>query len=48
MVKQFGIGNYLIVEFPNDWEKDELYKFDWKELLKEEEKIKKYNYDKNV
>jgi hypothetical protein len=42
---QFGIGNYLIVEFPNDWEKDELYEFDWKELLKEEEKIKKYNYD---
>lgn len=42
---EFGIGDYLQVQFPNDWTEDELYGFSWSELKTQEERFQKYDYD---
>jgi hypothetical protein len=42
---QFGIGGFLIVNFPNNWDLNELYEFNWSELEKEEVRFQKFNYN---
>ena len=41
----FGLGNFLIVDFPDDWKDDELYEFDWTKLKDETERFSKINYN---
>ena len=42
----FGIGDYLQVEYPSDWTREELYDFDWDKLKKSgEERFRKFDYD---
>lgn len=42
---EFGIGTYLIVNFPNNWSDDEIYDFNWTNLVKEEVRFEKINYN---
>jgi hypothetical protein len=41
----FGIGNFLIVDWPDDWQDAELYDFDWSNLKNESIRFNKINYD---
>jgi hypothetical protein len=41
----FGLGNFLIVDFPDDWKDIELYDFDWSNLKTENVRFNKINYD---
>ncbi len=41
----FGIGGFLIVDFPSDWTEDEMYEFDWDKLKKEGNRFRKIDYD---
>lgn len=40
-----GIGGYLVVEFPKNWEENELYDFDWATLREEPNRIAKFDYN---
>ena len=42
----FGIGNYLKINFPTDWDEDEKYDFDWSILKEETHKFEKIDYNK--
>lgn len=42
----FGLGNFLIVDFPDDWKDEELYEFDWSKLSSEQIRFAKIDYDK--
>lgn len=41
----FGIGEYLIVDYPEDWKEEELYDFDWNKLKKESNRFRKIDYN---
>lgn len=41
----FGLGNYLIVDWPDDWKEEELYDFDWSKLKTESERFAKIDYN---
>jgi hypothetical protein len=41
----FGIGGFLMVNFPKNWSEDELYEFNWSDLGKESVKFQKINYN---
>ncbi len=41
----FGIGDYLIVDFPDNWSEEEMYDFDWNELQGEDVKFSKFDYN---
>lgn len=41
----FGIGNFLLLEKPKDWKKEELYDFDWSTLKNKEDRFDKIDYD---
>ena len=41
----FGIGKYLIVDFPSNWIDYELYDFDWTKLENTEERFSKIDYN---
>jgi hypothetical protein len=43
--RDFGIGDYLMVDFPNDWSEDEMYDFNWSELKKETVRFEKIDYN---
>ncbi|MEL1245493.1 hypothetical protein AAEO56_14560 [Flavobacterium sp. DGU11] len=42
----FGIGGYLIVDYPDNWSEEEMYNFDWSKLKKEEDRFDKIDYNK--
>jgi hypothetical protein len=42
---RFGIGGYLMIEFPNEWTDDEIYDFDWSVLKNEDSRFEKINYN---
>ncbi len=42
----FGIGDYLIVDFSEDWQEEELYDFDWSKLKKESVRFERFDYNK--
>jgi hypothetical protein len=42
---EFGIGGFLIVDFPSDWKDEEYYEFDWAELKKEKDRFRKIDYN---
>ena len=41
----FGLGDFFIVKYPDNWNEDELYDFDWSILKTEPERFQKINYD---
>lgn len=41
----FGIGKYVIVDYPDNWNDDELYDFDWTNLESEKVKFQKFDYN---
>lgn len=41
----FGIGDYLMFHFPNDWLESDLYDFNWDELKTLENRFNKFDYD---
>ena len=41
----FGIGDYLMVDYPDDWKDEEKYDFDWSELIKESNRFEKIDYN---
>lgn len=43
--KEFGIGDYLLIDYPNDWNEEEKYEFNWNDLKNKSEKFQKFNYD---
>ena len=46
--KEFGIGNYLLIEYPDNWKEEEKYEFDWNNIKSKPEKFQKFNYDELV
>ncbi|HMH21533.1 MAG TPA: hypothetical protein VK563_07150 [Puia sp.] len=42
---QFGIGNYLKIEFPTNWQDAEKYDFDWSKLKEEADRFEKIDYN---
>jgi len=42
----FGIGDYLMVDFPTNWTDSEKYEFNWADLKKEKVRFQKIDYDK--
>lgn len=42
----FGLGGFLIVDFPDDWKDEELYDFDWSKLKTQTVRFQKIDYDK--
>lgn len=40
-----AIGDFFRIEFPNDWEDNEKYEFNWNDLKKEKNKFQQINYD---
>jgi hypothetical protein len=42
---RYGIGGFLIANFPDNWAEDEMYEFDWTELRAQSERFEKINYD---
>lgn len=43
---EFGIGEYLKIEFPSNWADDEKYDFDWSILKNEPVRFQKFDYNK--
>ena len=41
----FGLGNFLIVDFPDDWRDEELYDFDWSKLKQENDRFSRIDYN---
>lgn len=41
----FGIGKYLMIIYPENWEDDEMYDFDWTKLKNQKERFCKINYN---
>lgn len=41
----FGIGGFLMVTFPENWDENEIYDFNWSDLSKEAVRFQKFNYD---
>ncbi|MBP4143215.1 hypothetical protein J3S90_15525 [Flavobacterium sp. P4023] len=41
----FGIGDYLMVDYPENWKEEEKYDFDWTKLKGETERFGKINYN---
>lgn len=42
---EYAIGEYLIMEYPDDWSDEELYNFEWDQVKNETDKFRKFNYD---
>ncbi len=42
---KFGIGQYLIINFPDDWKEEEKYDFNWIDLNEQKDRFEKFNYD---
>lgn len=40
-----GIGGYLVVEFPKNWDENEMYDFDWADLHGKIERFAKIDYN---
>lgn len=46
--EETGIGDYLIINFPNNWTDEEKYNFDWTVLKEERNRFHKINYDELI
>lgn len=42
---QPALGGFFRIKFPNDWDDDELYDFNWSELKNETDRFNKIDYD---
>ena len=42
---KFGIGDYLMIHYPDNWAMDEHYDFDWNELKNTKDRFSKFDYD---
>lgn len=41
----FGLGGFLMINFPKNWSEEEKYGFDWSELKERQDRFDKFNYD---
>lgn len=41
----FGLGGFLMINFPDNWTEDEMYDFDWTLLKRSKERFEKFNYN---
>lgn len=41
----FGIGGFLMIQFPSTWSEDEIYEFDWTHLKNEKHRFDKIDYN---
>ncbi|MBB5644897.1 hypothetical protein [Pedobacter cryoconitis] len=41
----FGIGEFLMITFPGNWDENEMYDFNWSKLGEEQDRFQKINYD---
>ena len=42
---EFGLGDFFIIKYPNNWNDDELYDFNWPELKKQANRFQKIDYN---
>lgn len=42
---EFGLGDFFIVKYPNNWSENEIYDFDWSELKKDPNRFQQLNYN---
>lgn len=42
---EFGLGGFLMVQFPNNWTDDEMYDFDWSMLKSQPNRFEKIDYN---
>lgn len=42
---EYGIGNYLLVDKPNDWTDDERYEFDWEKIRNDPDRFSKIDFN---
>lgn len=42
---EFGIGDYLMIHYPQNWNDDEYYDFDWSQLKGQDDRFDKFDYD---
>lgn len=42
---KFGIGDYLKIKFPTNWQESEKYDFDWLDLKNEDTRFEKFDYN---
>lgn len=42
---EYGIGNYLLVDKPDDWADDEQYQFDWEEIRNMPDRFAKIDFN---
>jgi hypothetical protein len=42
---RYGLGGFLMVDFPDNWTEDEMYDFNWSELSKETKRFEKIDYN---
>lgn len=41
----FGIGDFFIINFPDDWKEEEKYDFNWSELSKQTDRFQKIDFN---
>ncbi|MEQ8807908.1 MAG: hypothetical protein RIE59_02470 [Imperialibacter sp.] len=41
----YGIGNYLIIHFPETWLEDEIYEFNWEDIKDKPDRFQKIDYN---
>lgn len=41
----FGLGDYLIIHRPTNWNQDDYYDFDWNELKHSKDRFQKFDYN---
>ena len=41
----FGLGDYLIIHRPTNWNQDDYYDFDWNELKHSKVRFQKFDYN---
>ena len=42
----FGLGDFLMIDFPDNWTDDEVYDFDWAQLKNQKDRFEKIDYNK--
>lgn len=43
--KDFGVGGFLMIEFPNTWTEDEMHEFNWNDLERDPDRFIKFDYN---
>lgn len=43
--RDFGIGDYLIIHSPDNWDENDYYDFNWNDLKERDDRFENFNYD---